>query len=756
MTERLEIIITATDKTSNVFRAIEREARSAFGGIGGSVQNLGNNIAGFGKDLAVWTAPLAVGLGKGIQTFSKFEDVLAEIKARTGATGEEMDAVKQKALDMGAATAFSAVDAGNAILQLLASGYDLDEAFAALPATLNAAAAGALDLGYTADVVTDALAMWNLGAEDADRVANTLAQGAAASSAEINDLAQGLSNVGPMAAEFGLSIEDTVAILAAFSERGIKGAEAGTQLRSMLTNMTRDTEKVTGTWKKLGISMYDAEGQVRPLEEVLSELQSAFVQMTDQERIETIKTLAGSYGQMGLSVLTSSDAMEQMNNLMIGQADAATVAAARMDTLSGRTESLWGSVETLMINGLEPLIENALKPFIEIATVAINKVNDWVLANPELTEQITQLMAGLVVAGPTLFIVGKAIALVGTAIGLLANPLAWAAVAIAGLALAYRENWLGIGDAVDKFVKWFTTNAAPVIRDYILNTLVPAIENLFEEIKEGWETAKPFLELLRVWFVEEALPAIRDWIVDTAIPTIEQFIEIIKDIWEEAKPMLQEFALWFLDSALPDIISFVTGTAIPTVQRFIEILKDIWEEVQPYLIAISDWFVTSALPGIVSFITGTVIPNIQSLINTLQDIWRIAQPMLSLFVNWVTSNFNTLRTTVIDPLKNALNDVIRVINDIINGITDLGNVNINLGPLGTLKFGDGGMFQGFGITGDTGEELVYAPGGAVVFPPEITRMLQGLKGNTYNLTYNSPTTNNVQDDFRMMEAMASG
>lgn len=452
-------------------------ARSGFAGIGGHITQAGESLTKFGTSLTTLMAPFALAGGAGLKVFASFEDALAEIQARTGATADEMSAVTAKALEMGAKTKYSATDAASAMLQLLSSGYDLDETFAALPAVLDAAAAGAMDLGYTADVVTDALAMWGMGADQANRVTDALARGAGASSAEINDLADGLANVGPMAARMGLSIEDTTAILAAFSERGIKGAEAGTQLRSMLTHMTADTKDVTARWKQLGISMYDAQGNMRPLNTVMGELRDKMAGMSDQERNTVIMDLAGSYGQLGMDVLTSSDAMGTMLGLMGQQADAATVAAARMNTLSGTSESLKGSIETLMITALEPFVEKHLKPAILRATEFVNLLTVWAAANPELTTKLIQMMSVLISVGPVLMSAGKAVSFFGMGITKLFSPIGLLILAATLIYKAWEKNLLGLRDFTDQVVGFVT--------DIIHNDLWNELTGIWEAIQIG-------------------------------------------------------------------------------------------------------------------------------------------------------------------------------------------------------------------------------------------------------------------------------
>lgn len=640
---------------NRAFQQIEAQAGNAFQRVGGKIQTAGDKIYSVGASLTRWTAPLAAIGVYGIKTFGDFDAILAEIQARTGATADEMDAVSAKAQEMGKTTSFSSTQAAEAMLQLLASGYDLEQTFTALPAVLNAAAAGGMDLGFTADVVTDVLAMWQLEASEATRVTDALARASAASSAEMPDLAQGLGNVGPIAAKFGLSVEDTVAILSAFSERGIKGAEAGTQLKSMLTNMTRPTDKVTAAWKKLGISMYDAQGNIRPLTQVLAEMRPALEAMSDQERNETVQTLAGSYGQLGLTVLTAEPAMEDMLKLMAGQADAATVAAARLNSLPGVIGMLKSSIDTLLIETLGPSIETGLKPMIRHATEMINKLMEWVQANPELTAKIVEFLAVLVATGPVLMGLGKSIKLIGTLITGLGSPIGIITLAIAAFYLAYQTNFLGIRDLVDKFVDWFTEKAMPVIRDFVLNDLIPALDKLY------------------TWFKEDALPAIIAFIEDPALPAVEDLIHTLKDVWDAVQPKLADLADWWLTTGLPNVVNFIRDVGIPGVELLIDTLKDVWDKVKPKLTSLFDWFQTTGMPNVINFIKNVVIPGINLLRDALKDIWDKTQAKLQSFVNFVNNQIGALKTSVFDPIKDAINNVIDAIGNLTGPLESIGD-----------------------------------------------------------------------------------
>jgi len=245
------------------------------------------------------------------------------------------------------------------------------------------------------------MSAFGLSVKDANGVVQALASASGASSATMSDLIAGFANVGNIGKDFRLSVGDTATVLAIFAENGLKGAEAGTQLRSMLTNMSRTTSDVHEAWKSLGTSLYDATGTMRPLEDVIDDLNRAMEGMSDEDRNFYIQTLAGSFGKMGLSALLAAGGMDSMKKRMEEVPDAAIIAAGKMDTFSQKLESLKGSMEGAAIKIFTPLLD-ALKPIAEELTLTANSVGEWAEANPELAAGIVKLGAIILVGMPIL------------------------------------------------------------------------------------------------------------------------------------------------------------------------------------------------------------------------------------------------------------------------------------------------------------------------------------------------------------------
>lgn len=223
---------------SGIEESVDRVAESI-------TQKIGSAIAAIG----------AIALGSGtVRVFSEFEDSLTALRAKAGLSKEEMKKVGDFALEMGAKTVFSATEATQAMVELAASGLSVSDSMELLPSVMDAAAASGENLKLVADGVTDILDAFQLPTKEARDVLNTLNRATLTSSATFSSLVQSFQNVGGTAKMAGLSLEETAAVIAIFHENGIKGAEAGTQLRAMLNNMfTR--EPASAELKRLGVNL---------------------------------------------------------------------------------------------------------------------------------------------------------------------------------------------------------------------------------------------------------------------------------------------------------------------------------------------------------------------------------------------------------------------------------------------------------------------------------------------------------------------
>lgn len=452
-------------------------------GLGGGLKSLGEQATSISSSLSGVTQPLSDMLTNGLEAASAFEDVMVQLETFGGLAGEELQAVADLALELGANTKFSATDAANAMLELQKSGMSVEETMTSVKAALDLAAIGNMDMATAAGVVSTTLAQFGLDATDAQMAVDLLAAAANASQADVADMAQALGNVGPVASQFGLSLEDTAASLAVFANNGIEGAEAGTQLKSLLLNLgTNDQAKQR--LDELGVSFDDVINGTTDFNTFLAEVNTALAGLTPAEKAAAMKDLAGSFGITGLTALLSAGGISEMKAAMDEAPTAADLAAKSMETFSGKTDGLKGSVETLMITALTPFMDNVLGPMVDKITAVVNQITIWATENPELAQTVATVAFGIAALGIGLGVLGGVATAVGTiftGLGLIFGAVSAPILAIiagigviAALLPTVLESWGGIFNnlgvilqAVAASVKGELDNIAAGFRTFI-------------------------------------------------------------------------------------------------------------------------------------------------------------------------------------------------------------------------------------------------------------------------------------------------
>jgi TP901 family phage tail tape measure protein len=406
------------------------QAKGALGGLQGT-------LAGVGETLTKRVTLPLVGVGvAAAKVAGDFEAQMATLSVAARGSSVSLETLREAALKTGADTSLvgiSASESAEAIENLFKAGQDATDIFgdlngyldgtAELSGSLRAAidlqAASELDLAQTSELVAITMATFGLEADDAGRIVDSFVQSADASVTSVSELGDAMVNVGPLANSLGWSLEDTNTALAILSERGIRGAEAGTNLKSMMLNLMKQTDPVTDALRELGVALFDAEGNMKSLPVILGELEGAMAGATQEQRSYYIQTLAGSYGQAAMNTLLGegSAGWAEMEAGIASAATAADVAGARTDTFQGAMEALQGTIETLLIQAGTPLINDFLRPAVEW----LSEVVGWFTAlSPEV--QQAAIKFGLLAAG-----MGPAIrigsSLIGTFSGLAGGAL---------------------------------------------------------------------------------------------------------------------------------------------------------------------------------------------------------------------------------------------------------------------------------------------------------------------------------------------
>lgn len=338
-------------------------------------------------------AAIAAGVGVAIGKFAEFDQAMSNV----GATGEDarenMDALRQAALDAGAATVFSATEAANAIEEMAKAGLSAKDILSGgLTGALDLAAAGGLEVADAAGIAATALKIFNLEGSDMSHVADLLAAGAGKAMGDVSDLSAALGQAGLVANSTGLSIEETTAGLAAFASQGLLGSDAGTSFKTMLGALTPNSVKAADEMERLGISAYDSQGKFVGLAEFAGNLKDSLSGLTDEQRNASLEIMFGSDAVRAANVLYSEGAegIEEWTEKVDDSGYAAETAAERLDNLIGDWEAFTGALDTALISMGEGA-NGPLRFFVQQLTALVDAFNDL----PDWAQATTITIAGI-------------------------------------------------------------------------------------------------------------------------------------------------------------------------------------------------------------------------------------------------------------------------------------------------------------------------------------------------------------------------
>lgn len=354
--------LASSEKAVGSFVKATGGAEKSVGGFGqvaiGMARRAGGAIVDFGLKAAGAIADFA---GQSLDMAGDYEQSMNVLQAQSGATNAEMDKVRDTAKALGAdleLPAVSAATAGEAMLELSKGGLTVDESMAAAKGTLMLAAAAQTDVATAANITTGALKTFNLQGDKASYIADLLANAANQSRASITDLGAGFQQAGFRMQSAGQGADDLAASLAILTNNGLSGSDAGTALQNAIARLQGPTDKAQKLMKDLGINVYDANGKMLPMRDIIGVLNSKLGGMTQQQRNAVLQTIFLSDGMKAMIPLMAAgaDGFDKMKDAVNKGGSARELAAAQMKGIKGAAEGLQSQLQTLALEGLEPLL----------------------------------------------------------------------------------------------------------------------------------------------------------------------------------------------------------------------------------------------------------------------------------------------------------------------------------------------------------------------------------------------------------------
>ena len=421
--DNLNYLQNELDQTRDKYREMIAVSKSSvgrlgqtFSEIGPKIRSIGDSMKSVGRNMSLHvTAPIAAGFGAAVKKSIDFDDTMRKVKATSGATGDEFNQLRTKALQMGRDTKFTASESAEAMNYMALAGWDTKDMLKGVGGVMDLAAASGEDLASVSDIVTDNLTAFGMKAKDSTHFADVLAQTSSKANTDVRGLGEAFKYAAPVAGALGYSIEDTSIAIGLMSNAGIKGEKAGTALRTMFTNLSKPTKAMKDEMDKLGISITDSNGEMLPMRDVLDQLRDKMGGLSKDQQAAAASTIFGKEAMSGaLAVINASDEdYKKLTKSIDGSKGASKRMAKEMEGgIGGAMRKMKSAIESLAISlgdALAPMLYKAAKWITSLA----NK-----FSNLPTGVQKTIAVVGLLAAaiGPLLMVFGVMVSTIGTAI----------------------------------------------------------------------------------------------------------------------------------------------------------------------------------------------------------------------------------------------------------------------------------------------------------------------------------------------------
>lgn len=662
-------------ETEKALEELEKQAdKSAvalqkIGAAGEKLKNVGSSIEGVGKKLMPVTAAVG-GLGAAaVKVAADFDSAMSQVAAVSGATGKDLDALREKAREMGAKTKFSASEAAEAMNYMAMAGWKTGDMLDGIEGIMNLAAASGEDLATTSDIVTDALTALGLTAADSGHFADILAAASSNANTNVSMMGETFKYCAPVAGALGFTAEDTAEAIGLMANAGIKSSQAGTAMRTMLTNLTGEVTFVGDAFGELTIQTTNTDGSMRSLGEILADCRVAFSQMSESEKAANAEALVGKNAMSGfLAVMNAAPADIEKLNSAINNCDgtAEKMAETMQDNLAGQLTILKSQLEELAIS-----IGEILMPSIRQIVSWIQGLVDWLNGLDEGMKKIIVTIALVVAAiAPVLIVIGKVVGAIGTIMTVISQV----AGAISGVVGFVSGTVIPAITAVVAAIGWVPIAIAAVIAIIIL--LWNKCEWFREAVTAVWTAIKS--ATVAAWnAIGTFLTNLWSGIVQTGKTVFQGLSSFFTACWKGIQGMfttvLTAISVFF--STIWNAIRTTVVTVGTAIQTF---LTTAWTAVKTVittiLTAIQTVFTTvwNAIKAVVTAVVSAIQNFITTAWNSIQAVVTTVMNAIRSVVSGVWNNVKSVTSSVLNAVKSAVSTVF---NNVVSSIrTAMGNV----------------------------------------------------------------------------------
>lgn len=561
---------------SSGLKSAEGEASS----FGDKIKSGFGTIAKVGGALMTATTGAMIGFGKSaVAAGADFDKAMSQVAATMGKSVSEIQDLRDFAQEMGSTTSFSATEAAEALNYMALAGYDAETSMMMLPNVLNLAAASDMELARASDMVTDAQTALGLSLEDTNVMVDQMAKISSTTNTSVSQLGDALLTVGGNAKVVQGGTAELTAVLGALADNGIKGSEAGTHLRNILLAMNPTTDKAANAWEQLGVKAYDAQGNMRNLEDIFMELEESMAGMTEQEKTAMKSAMFNKTDLAAVNALlaTNSDRWDEINTAAANAAGSAdAMAKTQLDNLAGDVTLFKSALEGARIaisDGITP----TLREFVTLGSEGLSrftmalKEGGLMGAMDELGNFLGESLGKLLEKVPTILSAGGK--LLGTVLDTVIDILPGMFETIGTFIFDNADSLFdGIEGLITKVVD-FVANNVGKFYDGVYKLLGKIANRLPTLIRTITAALPKVIKDISDAIVQNA-PQMITAATDIVLALVENLPDIIQALVDEAPNILMAIVKG-LNENIPRLVEGLIGTVGQLVAKLPEIIQGI-------------------------------------------------------------------------------------------------------------------------------------------------------------------------------------
>ncbi|WP_250277367.1 phage tail tape measure protein [[Clostridium] colinum] len=650
--------------TSTVFSATTK----AIGGVSAGIAGLGTASVNVGKE---------------------FESAMSKVQATSGASTEDLEKLKQTALEMGSSTKFSATESAEALNYMAMAGWKTEQMIGGIGGIMDLAAASGEDLAMVSDIVTDGLTAFTLKAKESGRFADVLAAASSNANTNVSMLGESFKFVAPVAGALGYSIEDTSVALGLMANAGIKASSSGTALRTLMTNLASPTKNSAKAMAELGLNIQDAEGNMLPFNDVMLQLRDGFNGLTKAEKAQYAEMLAGKEGMSGLLAIVNASQADF--DKLTGAINDSSGAAAEMadimsDNLQGRLKELSSKLENLQLK----IYESIQEPLKEVTEYIIGLVTELQKAFDEggfegVLNSLSDILAKVLTD-----IAAKAPQLIEIATQFILNFLQGITENSSQLGQAGSQILTSLINGIFEILPQFIETAANLIINFQegliqnLPTLLESGKKMLENLAKGITENLPIILKNSSEILMQLVNGLIDnlpLIVNTGIDIILALVDSLVETLPELIPAAVEAILTIVDALMDNLdkiidaaIELILALAVGLIDAIPLLLEKVPVIITKLVLAFKDptmrvKLIDAGIQLILALIEGII----NSTISIVKAVFDIGKEMVKTVLEFPKEFLNAGKDLIrglIEGIKSMGSEIYNTLKNFCSGIVD--------------------------------------------------------------------------------------